>query len=152
MLISSKSYPYEAFTMKNLNQLVNSELTKSIENYDKLSSFVYKLMHLDEKKHNVWVVVKQQQLTLLTDNPYLGTQLRYQQQTIGREINKQFLMQLKSTKVKIVPPTEKAKKANVDLFKIGEKAAGILASIADDIEDKELRESLLKLANQSKES
>ena len=136
--------------MKNFKHLVNSELTKSIENYDKLSAFVYELMHLDKQKHNVWVVAKRQQLTLMTDNPYLGTQLRYQQAAICEALNRNFLMQLKTTKIKIIPPTVELEKKKQDLYKIGGKAGEILESIADEIDDDDLKLSLLKLAKQDK--
>ena len=136
--------------MKNFKHLVNSELTKSIENYDKLSAFVYELMHIDKQKHNVWVVTKRQQLTLMTDNPYLGTQLRYQQAAICEALNRNFLMELKTAKVKIIPPTSELKKKKQDLYKMGGKASEILTSIANDIEDDELKRSLLKLTNQNK--
>ena len=136
--------------MKNLQHLVNSELLKSIENYDKLSDFVYDFMHLDKEKHNVWVVTKRQQLTLLTDNPHLGTQLRYQQSTICEALNRKFLMELKKSKIKIIPPTAKFEKNKQDLYSISGKASEVLASIADEIEDKELKNSLLKLTNQKK--
>jgi hypothetical protein len=136
--------------MKNFKHLVNSELTKNIENYDKLSSFVYELMHLDKQKHNVWVVTKRQQLTLMTDNPYLGTQLRYQQAAICEALNRKFLMELKTAKVKIIPPTARLEKKKQDLYKVGGKASEILTSIANEIEDDELRRSLLKLTNQNK--
>ncbi len=133
--------------MKNFQHLVNSELTKSIENYDKLSNFVYELMHLDKEKHNVWVVAKRQNLTLMTDNPYLGTQLRYQQDAICDAINRKFLMELKICKLKIIPPTANIKKKEQDLYKIGSKASEVLTTIANEIEDEELKNSLLKLAN-----
>ncbi len=136
--------------MKNFQHLVNTELTKSIENYDKLSSFVYELMHLDKNKHNVWVVAKRQNLTLMTDNPYLGTQLRYQQNTICDAINRKFLMELKTSKVKIIPPTTDLKKRQQDLYKVGGKASEVLTNMASEIEDEELKNSLLKLANQNK--
>jgi hypothetical protein len=135
--------------MKNFNQLVNSQLTINIKNYDKLSAFVYELMHLNKDRHNLWVVVKQQQLTLLTDNPYLATQLRYQQQTICNELNRRFLLEIKTGKVKIVPPTTTSQTIKKDLYTIGEKASGILASIAEEIDDDELKQSLLKLAKRS---
>ncbi len=135
--------------MKNFKHLVNSDLTKSIKNYDKLSTFVYELMHLDKQKHNVWVVTKRQQLTLMTDNPYLGTQLRYQQAAICEALNRNFLMELKTAKVKIIPPTAKHTNKKQDLYKIGVKTSEILASIANEIEDDELKDSLLKLTKQN---
>jgi len=121
--------------MKDFHHLVNSELTTKTMNYDKLSSFVYELMHLNKEKHNLWVVTKRQELTLMTDNPYLGTQLKYQQATICNELNKKFLLQLKSSKVKIIPPSLKKEKRKQDLYKVGFQASEILTSIANQIED-----------------
>jgi len=135
--------------MKNINDLVNSQLVESIKSYDKLSNAVYEFLHLNKDKHNVWVVTKQQQLTLLTDNPYLATQLRYQQQNICLHINKKFLMQLNTIKVKIVPPKGVREKVEESNFTVSEKASGILANIANEIDDEELKESLLKLANKN---
>lgn len=136
--------------MKNFQHLVNAELTKSIENYDKLSTFVYELMHLDKEKHNVWVVAKRQNLTIMTDNPYLGTQLKYQQNAICDALNRNFLMQLKTSKVKIIPPSVESQKKQKDLYTIGGKASEVLKNIANEIEDDDLKDSLLKLTKQDK--
>jgi len=133
--------------MKNFQHLVNTELTKSIENYDKLSNFIYEMMHLDKNKHNVWVVAKLQKLTIMTDNPYLGTQLRYQQNAICDALNRNFLMELKQSKIKIIPPTVALKKEEKDLYAIGNQASQVLRNIANEIEDKDLKNSLLKLTN-----
>lgn len=133
--------------MKNINDLVNSQLVESIKSYNKLSNAVYDFLHLNKQKHNVWVVVKQQQLTLLTDNPYLATQLRYQQQNICLHLNQKFLMQLKTIKVKIVPPKGVREKVEESNFVISDKASGILVGIADEIDDIELKKSLLKLTD-----
>jgi hypothetical protein len=133
--------------MKNINDLVNTQLVESIKSYDKLSNAVYDFLHLNKKKHNVWVVVKQNQLTLLTDNPYLATQLRYQQQQICLHLNQKFLMQLNTIKVKIVPPKGVREKIEESNYVISDKAGGILAGIADEIDDEDLKQSLLKLAD-----
>jgi len=133
--------------MKNFQHLVNTELTKSIENYDKLSNFIYEMMHLDKNKHNVWVVAKLQKLTIMTDNPYLGTQVRYQQNAICDALNRNFLMELKQSKIKIIPPTVALKKEEKDLYAIGNQASQVLRNIANEIEDKDLKNSLLKLTN-----
>ena len=52
----------------------------------------------------------------------------------------------KSSKVKIIPPSVKRKKEKENLYVIGEQASKILVSIAGQIEDEELKNSLLKLA------
>ena len=135
--------------MKKAINLVNSQLAKSVEIYDRLSEKIYEIMHLNRQKHNIWVVVKQQKLTILTDNPYLGTQLQYQQQTICNELNKHFLLELKNTKVKIIPPKVIRSKNHEERFRITSKASGILEDIADDIEDEELKLSLLQLTRKT---
>ena len=131
--------------MKKVSDLVNHQLTRSIKSYDKLSNSVYEMLHLNKDKHKVWVVVKQQQLTLLTDNPYLATQLRYQQDNIRDKLNRQYLLELKTSKVKILPPTAERPKIKEDRFVITEKTSEVLGSIAQMIDDEELRESLKKL-------
>jgi len=131
--------------MKKASDFVNSQFIRSTKIYDRLSQSVYELMHLNKEKHNVWVVVKQQKLTIMTDNPYLGTQLQYQQQAICDRLNREFLLELKKTKVKIVPPTA-VKEINKDpRFIISEKASMAIENIAMSIEDAELKASLLQL-------
>ncbi len=131
--------------MKKASDLVNRQLTRSIQSYDKLSNSVYEMLHLNKEKHNVWVVVKQQQLTLMTDNPYLATQLRYQQDQIRDKLNRKFLLELKKSKVKIVPPTMKRERPKEERFLITKKTGKVLESIAEMIDDDELRASLKKL-------
>ena len=133
--------------MKNINDLVNTQLIENIKSYDKLSNAVYEFLHLNKDKHNVWVVVKQHQLTLLTDNPYLATQLRYQQQQVCLHLNQKFLMQLNVIKVKIVPPKGIKEKVEESNYAISDKVGGILAGIAEEIDDDDLKKSLLKLTN-----
>ncbi|HIP94588.1 MAG TPA: DUF721 domain-containing protein [Leucothrix sp.] len=137
--------------MKKASDFVNSQFIRSIETYDKLSNSIYELMHLNKEKHNLWVVVKQQKLTILTDNPYLGTQLQYQQQTICDALNRKFLLELKKTKVKIISPKAISKPKSEPRFVISEKASTVLESIANDIEDSELKASLLQLTKKKKQ-
>ncbi len=133
--------------MKNINDLVNSQLTSSIKTNDKLSDFVYDLLHLNKNKHNLWVISKQQKLTLLTDNPYLATQISYQKENICKELNRRYLLNLKSVKVKIVPPTGSKEKIKEERFTMTEKTAGVLKDIAQTIKDDDLRELLVNLSN-----
>lgn len=135
--------------MKKIINLVNSQLVRSVETYDRLSDEMYKIMHLNKQKHNLWVVIKQQQLTILTDNPYLGTQLQYQQHAICDALNRKFLLELKKTKVKIIPPKVEREVKTETRFVINKKTSDILKGIADDIPDKELRDSLLQLTKKN---
>ena len=134
-------------TMKNINDLINSQLTRSIKTNDKLSDFVYGLLHLKKEKHNLWVNTKQQKLTILTDNPYLATQINYQKDTICKEVNRKFLMTLKQSSVKIIPPTGTKQKKQEECFKMSGKTAEMMMDIASDIQDTELKKQLMSLVN-----
>ena len=133
--------------MKNINELVNSQLTRSIKSNDKLSDFVYSLLHLNKEKHKLWVISKQQKLTILTDNPYLATQINYQKENICNELNNKYLLNLKTSKVKIIPPTSSIEKIKEERFVITEKTSEVLKNIAGDIKDEALKEQLVKLSN-----
>ncbi len=135
--------------MKNINDLVNSQLSSRIKSNDKLSDFVYSLLHLNKEKHKLWVISKQQQLTILTDNPYLATQINYQKDIICKELNRRYLLNLKTSRVKIIPPTGTIEKVREERFIISEKTSEVLKNIAGDIKDETLREQLLKLSNTS---
>lgn len=134
-------------TMKNINDLIHSQMTSSIKTNDKLSNFVYGLLHLKKEKHNLWVISKQQKLTILTDNPYLATQINYQKDTICKELNRKFLMNLKHTNVKIVPPTGTKEKKQEECFKMSGKTAEMMQDIANNIEDTDLKKQLMRLVN-----
>lgn len=133
--------------MKNINDLVNSQLSSRIKSNDKLSDFVYSLLHLNKEKHKLWVITKQQKLTILTDNPYLATQINYQKETIFQEMNRRYLLNLKTSKVKIIPPTGSVEKIKEERFVISKKTSEVLKNIAGDIEDEALKQQLLKLSN-----
>ncbi|HIP81264.1 MAG TPA: DUF721 domain-containing protein [Leucothrix mucor] len=131
--------------MKKLTSLVNNELTRSINIYDKLSKSVYELLELNKNTHNIWVVVKQQQLTLVTDHPILASQLQFQQDKIRDHLNKTFLLQLKKTQIKIAPPKAFRQIKKEKIFEISEGTANVLHEIANMIDDEEVRDSLKKL-------
>ncbi len=132
-------------SMKNLRNLVNADIARSINIQDKLSKTVYEILNIDKNAHNVWAVVKQQKLTLVTDHPIMASQLNFQKDNIRDELNRRLLLELKTTQIKIAPPTAMRKNKKKKRFIISENSAKSLQGIADMIDDEELRESLLQL-------
>lgn len=132
--------------MKKFGNLVNSELTRSIHIQDKLSNAVYEILNLDKERHNIWVVMKQQKLTLVTDHPILAGQLQAQQEMIRDKLNKQFLLQLKTSQIKIAPPKAARKAKKEKRFVITEDTAKVLAGIADLIDDEGIKKSLKNIS------
>lgn len=133
--------------MKKFNRLVSSDLARNIHTQNKLSDAVYELLQLDRSQHNIWAVMKQQQLTLVTDHPILATQLQYQQNNIRDHLNRKFLLQLKNTQIKIAPPKAMRKIIKEKRFVISDNTADVLKTIADLIDDDEVKDSLKKIAD-----
>jgi hypothetical protein len=134
--------------MKNLRNLVNADIARSINIQDKLSKTVYEILNLDINAHNIWAVAKQQKLTLLTDHPIMASQLNFQKEMIREELNKRLLLELKTAQIKIAPPTALRKIQKKKRFVITETSAKSLQGIAEMIDDEELKQSLLQLSRQ----
>lgn len=125
---------------------MSSDLTRNINTQNRLSDAVYELLKLDRNQHNIWAVMKQQQLTLVTDHPILATQLQYQQNNIRDHLNRTFLLQLKNTQIKIAPPKAMRKITKEKRFVISDNTKDVLKVIADLIDDDEVKDSLKKIA------
>jgi hypothetical protein len=132
-------------SMKKLRSLVNADIARSINIQDKLSKMVYEILDIDINAHNIWAVVKQQQLTLVTDHPIMATQLNFQKDMIRDQLNRRLLLELKSAQIKIAPPKAMRKIPKGKRFVISETSAKSLQGIAEMIDDDELKESLLQL-------
>lgn len=132
--------------MKRLNSLVKPDLIRHLQIQGKLADAVYQIMDLDKQQHNIWVVLKRDHLTLLTDHPILATQLQYQQVKIQETLNKKFYLNLTSTRIKIAPPKSRYKTRPKEArFVVSQRSAKALQSLASTIEDKELGEVLSRL-------
>ncbi len=136
--------------MKKLPSLVNADIARSINIQDKLSKMVYEILNIDINSHNIWAVVKQQRLTLVTDHPIMATQLNYQKDMIRDQLNRRLLLELKSAQIKIAPPKARRKIQKEKRFVISETAAKSLQGIANTIDDDELKKSLLQLSTRNK--
>ncbi|MCK5902762.1 MAG: DUF721 domain-containing protein [Cocleimonas sp.] len=134
--------------MKKSKQLLNQKLTERLQVLNALSDNVANLLQIDRNQHTLWVVLKRNHLTLMTDNSSLANQLRFQEPIIAQYINKKLLTTLKKVKVKVITPKKQVIEVPKEkCFRISAKSAGELASIADGIKDETLRTTLKNLGS-----
>ena len=132
--------------MRKSKKIVIKHIAQHLEQLNFLSDSVARFLQIDRKIHTLWVSIEKNKLLLMTDDSAFATQLRFQQQMIRQHVNQLFLIKLKSIKIKIIivkhQPKEVAKERP---FQILPQTANILSSIADAIEDEEIRETLKRL-------
>ena len=90
--------------MKELNKLPNAYLHESIKNIDRLSQRVCLFLEIDPKRHTLHVLQRQQEITIMVEEPILANQLKYQQTAILTDLNQSLLREYKTIKIKLSPP------------------------------------------------
>lgn len=133
--------------MKNVRSLVDKNLIERLHSVDNLSHLIYHILNISPEQHHLWAVRDRRTLTVMTDSQMLATQLHYQQQRILEHINHNSSLALDKMKVKMTMPAVRQRRAPKAAYTMSARNAKILSSIADTIEDEELRESLQRLAN-----
>lgn len=130
--------------MEKINRFINRDITERLEQLDKLTAEVGDFLSLPITGR-VWPVLKNQRLTLLTDDSHLATQIRFQQQLLGKHLSKRLNLKISAVNVKLIsfPLASKVRKNNS--FCMSSKAALIMQGIAGSMEDTELQQAILKL-------
>ena len=132
--------------MRASKNIVIKHITEHLDQLNSLSDSVADFLRINRKIHHLWVSIEKNKLLLMTDDSSFATQLRFQQQRVRQHVNQLFLIKLKSVKIKIIVIKHQAKEvAKEKPFQILPQTADILSSIADGIEDEEIRETLRRL-------
>ncbi len=135
--------------MEKINNLLNPEITKGLQQLDELVLEIAQFMRLDIAER-IWPILKQQRLLLLTDDPHLATHLRFQQHSLQQYLSKHLNYRLNAMHIKLISLPIASPKPKNTTFYVTDNTANSLLSSAQSIEDAELRESfkrLLRTAN-----
>jgi len=132
--------------MNKVKKFVDGNLAERLKHVDNLSQAVYKALSLPMKNHNIWAVMEMSQLTIMTDDSILATQLRLEQQRISYYFKQQLNIAIGKITIKMTMPPPRPPKKKKRSSKITAKNAKIMISIAQDIEDKELQEQVIRIA------
>lgn len=134
--------------MNKMQSFVDLRLVERLRHVDNLSKEVYESLNLSPEKHNLWAVKSMRVLTILTDDSILATHLRLGQNTIRNYFRQQHQVNFDTVTVKMTMPSPQPVKKEKRASKISQQSARILTSIANGIDDDELKEQLIRLAQQ----
>jgi hypothetical protein len=135
--------------MNKVKKFVDGNLAERLKHVDNLSQAVYKALSLPMENHNIWAVMEMSQLTLLTDDSILATQLRLEQQRIIDYFQQQLNITIGKTIIRMTMPAPSPPRTKKRRHKITAKSAKTMISIAQDIEDKELQEQVICMAKKN---
>jgi hypothetical protein len=83
----------------------------------------------------LYVVVKQQVISLIVESPIFANQLKYQQNDILKHINLTFLREFKQINVKLAPPVMQPKKVTTEHKPLSKGITSMLDSIRDELDN-----------------
>lgn len=131
-------------SMEKISHLINKGIAERLEQLDKLTLEVESFLALSITGR-VWPVLKHQRLTLLTDDPHLATQIRFQQHTLSKHLSKRLNLKISGVNIKLIsfPLASIVQKNNG--FYMSSKAALVMQNIAHSMEDNELQQAILQL-------
>ena len=119
--------------MKEMAKIPNTYLNQSINNIDRLSETVRSYLGIAHTQMPLYVVVKQQVISLIVESPIFANQLKYQQNDILTHINRTFLREFKQIHVKIAPPVMQARKVTIEHKPLSKGITSMLDSIRDEL-------------------
>lgn len=132
--------------MNKVKKFVDGNLAERLRHVDNLSQEVYKALSLPMEKHNIWAVNNMHNLTILTDDSILATRLRLEQQKISLHFKQKLNLAIGKITIQMaMPPAKPAKKKKFS-DTMTAKSAHSMMSTAQEIEDKELQEQLIRMA------
>ncbi|MDD5392288.1 MAG: hypothetical protein PHE17_04650 [Thiothrix sp.] len=131
--------------MEKINRLVNTEITERLEQLDKLAEEIGHFLSLSTE-NRIWPILKHHRLTLLTDDPHLAVQIRFQQNTLSKHLSKRLNLKISALHIKLISLPFASIEQKNNGFKLSNDTASVVRSIAFGIEDKELQEAIMHLA------
>jgi len=133
--------------MKKLGINTPSNITKRLHQLDELQNCIADILSIPANDIKIWPVISEQKLILFTDNPILATQIKYQQEEICNRLNSIYKTDIRRAHTKLIP-TKIASPRNKNIpNRIGEASSKALNSIADGIDDLELKQLLKRISN-----
>lgn len=131
--------------MKTASEWVNPQLLKRLKEIDELKLIICNILQLESTTLSLWPVIHKKSLTLLTDSHLLATQLHYQKHWILASLKQKHAINLTAMDIKFVSPVKARPKLKKKLPIPTKPVRNTVNSIAQGIDDEDLRNSLLNL-------
>lgn len=139
----------ELQNMHSINHFLSSRITEKKQLLEKLNQTILPLLPESCRSHITASNFNNQILTLIVDSPVWAARLRTQYKTIAKTLMNQLNLEVKSVKIKFQQPVKIKTKASKHLPSISSKSAELIRQTANDIDDEELRTTLLSLSNKA---
>lgn len=132
--------------MKTPETLLNDRLSRRLSQLDTMAETIRHFLSIPNSSR-VWPLIRRRRLVLLTDDVMLATQIRYQQQALCQHLNQTFNLTLTAVDIKLTSLPMASNEQKKGRTRAAPQTIDIMKSIASDIEDKELREAIHRLAD-----
>ena len=131
--------------MKKINQLISRGFDEKLHQIDKLTEVIAHFFNMPID-NRFWPLLKNQRITLLTDDPHFATQARFQQHSLCKYLSKYLNTNIRSVDIKVIGLHLASVEQKTGIYRLSNKAANVMQSIAQGIDDKELSDAILRLA------
>ena len=131
--------------MQPFNRLLTPKLVERARLLEKLNFSLRALLPSPLGEHCWTAAVHEQELILVTDGSTWGSQLRYLQREILKQLNAEYRLTLKKCRIRIDAPRVQREPLRRPLA-LSTDNAKVLERAADAIADPELKSALQKLA------
>ena len=136
--------------MKTPSNLVGNDLGSRLRSVRQFSKIICDALDLPNHVDSVWAVKNLADLTILTNDSILATQIRLRQQELQANLKRLHGLDFRSITVKMQSQAIRREKPLTHQAKRTMPSADsrkVIQSIAQNIQDDELRESLMRLGN-----
>jgi len=131
--------------LKN-NTLIPESVSKQLYVMENIEDFLSNMLPNDLKQHCYPLNVRNKKLVLVIDSPAWKSRLHYLLPTIEPALRKKFPKIIMDIELKIIPPSLPPKpKLTPARKELTEQSRGIITSMADGMEDSDLKRSLERL-------
>lgn len=134
-------------SLQKLNHsLVHADLAEKLTRIDHLTRLLEKITAMP-LTNRVWPVLKSRRLLLLTDDPHFATQARFMQKDIRKQISGTLNIKLVALDIKLIALPLASFGRKTGRLPISLQTSSVIHSIANEINDAELRQTLQNVAN-----
>jgi len=134
--------------MKRLASLTRSDISKRLNQLDELRNSIIDILDIPIHDIKLWPVISKQQLTVFTESSILATQIKYQQKKICDHLNNVHTLNLRAVYTKLIPSTIATQSVKIQPPTLKKSTSETLSSIAEQIEDTELKQILKRISKQ----
>ena len=131
-------------SMEKISNLINTNLAGRLHQLDGLSTEVMQFFSISGE-NRLWPLLRHGRLTLMTDDPHLATQIRFQQNTLCKHLSKRLNLKISGLNIRLISLPLASFEQKKNRLKLSDDAAQVMRSIASSIDDPELQLTMMRL-------